>query len=83
MREAVAAEVTRVRAIEDPLKTVQEVGETFAAVDEALADLLLLRLRAISELREEGWSYDRIAAETGLSKPRVAQLAREASKRKL
>ena len=35
------------------------------------------------ELRRQGWSFDPIAAETNLSKGRVAQLAREARARRL
>ena len=50
---------------------------TLAALDDALAEIALLRLRAIAELRRQGWSYDRIADAKSLSKGRVAQLARE------
>ena len=83
MRAAVAAETRRLDDIDGPIETIQAVGDTFAAMDDALAELALPRLRAIAELRALGWSYDRIAEETGLSKPRVAQLSREALRRRL
>ncbi len=62
---------------------IEAVGNTFAALDDALAELALPRLRAVAELRRRGWSYDSIAAATNLSKGRVAQLARDASQRRL
>ncbi|KQZ88429.1 hypothetical protein ASD62_02970 [Phycicoccus sp. Root563] len=67
----------------DPLAAIAAVGDTFAALDDALAQLALPRLRAVAELRRQGWSYDRIAAATNLSKGRVAQLAKEARARRL
>lgn len=39
------------------------------------------RLGEIAGLREEGWSYQRIAMRSGLSKSRVAQLSRAAEER--
>ena len=68
---------------EDPLEVIAGVGQLFATLDDAVAELALPRLVAIAQLRRQGWSYDKIAAETNLSKGRVAQLAREAKARKL
>jgi DNA-directed RNA polymerase specialized sigma24 family protein len=63
-------------------EVVTAVDDTSAVIDDALAQIALPRLRAIAELRREGWSYDPIAEATNLSKGRVAQLAREASARR-
>ena len=54
---------------------VRAVGDTFAALDSELERIAAVRLDAVRRLRGEGWSYDRIAAATGLSKGRVAQLS--------
>ncbi|GAB3439022.1 hypothetical protein GCM10027517_11950 [Phycicoccus ginsengisoli] len=69
--------------LEDPLAVIAAVGDVFASLDDALAEVAMPRLRAVAELRRQGWSYDRIAAATQLSKGRVAQLAREARARRL
>lgn len=85
-RRAIVAEADRLTALEEargPVATVNAVGDVFAALDDALAEVALPRLQAIAHLRRDGWSYDRIARETNLSKGRVAQLAREARARGL
>ena len=69
--------------LDEPLVVIAAVGDVFAALDDALEQLALPRLRAVADLRRQGWSYDRIAAATNLSKGRVAQLAREARARRL
>jgi hypothetical protein len=51
------------------------VGDTFAALDVELERLADVRIAAIRRLRADGWSYDRIAAATGVSGPRVQQLS--------
>lgn len=83
LRAAIENEARRLSRIESQTERVNTVGDTFAALDEAMRQLAMPRLEAIAELRREGWSYDRIAAETTLSKGRVAQLAREAKSRGL
>jgi DNA-directed RNA polymerase specialized sigma24 family protein len=83
LREAITAEAVQLEGLEEPLAVIAAVGDTFAALDDALAELALPRLRAVAELRRRGWSYDRIAEATNLSKGRVAQLAREARTRRL
>jgi hypothetical protein len=40
-----------------------------------LERIAAVRLTAVRRLRDDGWSYDRIAAATGLSKGRVQQLS--------
>lgn len=81
LRAAITAEAADLDALEDPLKVIEAVGDTFAALDDALAEIATPRLRAIAELRRRGWSYDRIADVTSLSKGRVQQLANEARQR--
>ena len=54
------------------------VGNTFAALDDALEQIALPRLKALAALRRDDWSYDKIAEEATLSKGRCAQLARDA-----
>jgi DNA-directed RNA polymerase specialized sigma24 family protein len=86
LRAAVRSEVDRLAAVEEalgPVAAIQAVADVYAALDDALAELGEPRLRALATLRREGWSYDRIAAATSLSKGRVAQLAREARRRRL
>ena len=78
LRAAITDEAQRVAELEEPLVVIGAVGDLFASLDDALAELAMPRLRAVAQLRRQGWSYDRIAAATGLSKGRVAQLSREA-----
>ena len=78
LRAAIATEAAQLDEITEPLAAIDAVGDVFAALDDALAEVALPRLRAIAALRAQQWSYDRIAAATQLSKARVAQLAREA-----
>lgn len=63
------------------MESVQAVSEVFNALDDALEAVAEPRLRAIVELYRMHGSYGRIAAATGLSKSRVAQLSREARRR--
>jgi hypothetical protein len=78
LHDAITAEAAQLAALQEPLAVIEAVGDTFAALDDALAELALPRLRAVAELRRQGWSYDRIAEATKLLKGRVAQLTREA-----
>lgn len=82
LQAAISQEACRLGEPEEPLEVIAAVGDVFASLDDALAELALPRLRAIADLRRQGWSYDRIATETNLSKGRVAQLAREARARR-
>ncbi len=78
LRDAVRSEAARIADLEDPITVIKTTGDAFAALDSELERIADVRLAAIRRLREEGWSYDRIAAATGLSKTRVAKLSREA-----
>lgn len=80
---AITAEAQQIADLAEPLAVIAAVGDTFASLDDAVAEIGLPRLKAVAELRREGWSYDRIAEATALSKGRVAQLAREARRRRL
>lgn len=59
----------------DPAATVRTTSDFLAAMTAELERFAAIRLTAIANLRAHGLSYDRIAATTGLSKARVAQLA--------
>lgn len=76
LRSALRAEVARVARLTNPVDVCKAVGDTFAALDVEMERLADVRIAAIGQLRADGWSYDRIAAATGLSKPRVQQLSK-------
>lgn len=78
LRAAVRAEAARLGQGPDPVAVTKQVGNFFAAIDRELERVANVRLAAIAAMRAQGWSYDRIAAETGLSKARVAQLVKDA-----
>ena len=78
LREAVREEARRLAEGPDPVVVTKQVGNFFAAIDRELERVAKVRLGAIVAMRAQGWSYDRIAAETGLSKARVAQLVKDA-----
>ena len=77
VRRELRAEARRLAAIQDPVAQARAVGDSFAALDAELEAFAVVRIRAIRALRKEGWSYDRIAKATGLSKGRVAQLVHD------
>jgi DNA-directed RNA polymerase specialized sigma24 family protein len=77
LQTALRAEAERLEALSDPVDIVTGVGDTFAALDAELERIAKIRLKAVRRLRRDGWSYDRIAAVTGLSKGRVAQLSKD------
>jgi DNA-directed RNA polymerase specialized sigma24 family protein len=56
---------------------IKAVNDFFAKMDLELEQFADVRLEAVTELRAQGWSYDRIAEATELSKARVAQLVKE------
>lgn len=78
MRQALNAEIHELAGTEGALERIRLVGDFYAALDAELERIAQVRLEAVRELRTQGWSYARIAAATGLSSGRVAQLAREA-----
>ena len=65
-------------AVVDPADRVRAVNDFFAQLDAELEQFADVRFEAVTQLRAEGLSYDRIAEATGLSKARVAQLVRAA-----
>ncbi|KQX74497.1 helix-turn-helix domain-containing protein [Aeromicrobium sp. Root472D3] len=65
------------RSMVEAVDRIQAVNDFFAQLDLELEQFADVRLEAVRELRSQGWSYDRIARETGLSKARVAQLVKE------
>jgi hypothetical protein len=77
IKDAMRAEAERLAQPEDPLLVIRAVNNAFAAMDHELERFARVRIMAVRSLRRQGWSYDRIAEATGLSKVRVAQLARD------
>lgn len=78
MRDALRAEADRLAGLEEPAARARAVGDFFAALDMELETIAAVRLDAVAALRARGMTYQRIATATGLSVPRVAQLARTA-----
>jgi hypothetical protein len=78
VRDAVTAELQSLAQVADPLERMGLVGEFYAALDHELERIAQARLEAVRDLRAQGWSYDRIASAAGITKGRVAQLARKA-----
>lgn len=77
LRAAIREEAKRLGATGGPVEQIRSVGDAFAALDGELERIAKVRLAAVRRLRRDGWSYDRIAEETGLSKGRVAQLVKD------
>lgn len=63
-------------SINDPVATLRHLERIRSTVDKRLEDLHEESAQAVRLLRRRGWSFGRIAAETGISNVRVAQLAR-------
>ena len=61
---------------DDPVAILRELEDRRSKVDRHLEDLHDESALAVRMLRRRGWSFGRIAAETGISNQRVAQLAR-------
>ncbi|OIJ25634.1 hypothetical protein [Nocardioides luteus] len=61
---------------DDPVATLRELEDRRSRVDKHLEDLHDESAMAVRMLRRRGWSFGRIAAETGIPNQRVAQLAR-------
>jgi DNA-directed RNA polymerase specialized sigma24 family protein len=76
LRSALRAEAERLSAPSDATAVVRAVGDFYAELDRELERIAAVRIAAIRRLRAEGWTYEQIADATGLSKARVAQLAR-------
>jgi hypothetical protein len=77
VRTALQKAAAAVEREADPVERVRAVGVLFAEIDEAQAAIAQVRLTAVLELRAQGWSLDQIGRATGLSKARVAQIARD------
>jgi DNA-directed RNA polymerase specialized sigma24 family protein len=62
--------------VDDPVATLRDLERLRCTVDKRLEDLHEESAQVVRLLRRRGWSFGRIAAETGISNVRVAQLAR-------
>lgn len=74
---AAEAELRRVRRIGDPWVRVQVASELLQQVRAEQQAVSLLRDEAVADLRRDGASYSEIAAVTGLTRARVAQIAQQ------
>ena len=81
LRDALRSELRRLRAKPAAVEKVRGVGDVLATLEAEYERLIALRMDAPVALRGEGLGYDAIAAATGLSRPRVAQLFRQARAR--
>ncbi len=77
LKQAIRAQAGRPEEVGDDINIVLAVGNAFAALDAELERIAKVRLRAVRRLRRQGWSYERIAAASGLSNARVAQLSKD------
>jgi hypothetical protein len=80
LQAALLAETHQLASIVDPVERIEAINDFFAQFDFELEAFGDTRLEAVSELRAQGWSYHRIAVATRLSKARVAQLVKAASR---
>lgn len=79
MEKALRAETARIVRLDDPAAQIRGISGMLGTVAAEYARLNAVRLGAIRALRGEGLSLDAIAKLTGLSKTRVAQLAKQAA----
>lgn len=79
--DALRSELRRLRAEPAAVEKVRGVGDVLATLEAEYERLNALRMDALVALRGEGLGYDAIAAATGLSRSRVAQLLRQARAR--
>lgn len=78
VRDAVREACASTSRLQDPLAQISAASVLMAALEEETVQLAQLRIAAVLELRRSGWSLGRIADATGLSKARIAQIARDA-----
>lgn len=80
LQAALLNEAHQLANVVDPVDRIQAINDFFAQLDFELEQFGDTRLDAITELRTQGLSYDRIAEATNLSKARVAQLVKAAGR---
>lgn len=76
LRDSLRRLASIIEDLTDAEERVAAVSSTLDAIHNETVVLQRSRLTAIASLRRAGFSYGRIAALTGLSKARVAQLSR-------
>lgn len=81
--QLVAREMERANARQDPVRTLGEVDLLAAHLLASVADLRSVLPPALRTLRRRGWSFEQIAAHSGLTMSRVIELARESRARRL
>lgn len=77
LERALLNEVHQLGGLVSAVDRIKAVNDFFAQLDLELEQFADVRLEAVTELRAQDWSYDRIAEATHLSKARVAQLVKE------
>jgi hypothetical protein len=73
---ALAAEVERLAGLGDSQVVVRAVNDFFAQLDFELEAVADVRQDAVRQLRQQGWTLERIAEATGLSVSRGGQISR-------
>jgi hypothetical protein len=81
--DLVAQERERANSWQDPVRTLREVDLLATRLSASVADLRSHLPGAVRTLRRRGWSFDQIAAQSGLPIARVIKLARESRTRGL
>ncbi len=72
---ALRAEIERLQAIPDADDRISEVSELYAGIDPLLDEITEIRAAALVELREQhGYTYEQLAAMTGMSKSRIGRI---------
>src|SRR4051794_11085238 len=60
-----------------PVEILRSTTDAIARLEDARRPMAQLRQDALRTMRDAGWGYDRIAAASELSKPRIQQLVKE------
>jgi hypothetical protein len=81
--QLVAEERERASAWQDPVRTLRELDALATHFARGVADLHSDLPQAVRTLRRRGWSFEQIAARSGLTLTRVIELARESRARGL
>jgi len=78
LRDALRDEARRLSALHDPMSIMKATAETLAGLEREAEHIAAVRLRAVKQLRRDGWSYDDMARASGMSKSRIQQLVGQA-----
>lgn len=79
----VTEERERANSWDDSVRTLRDLNLLADQLSDSVVDLRSDLPRAVRDLRRQGWSFELIAARSGLSVTRVIELARESRARRL